>query len=317
MVRQDGSMLRRLVVLGTVTIGLVWALGQLGGLHWRLDLLAHFRVQSAAGLVVLASIAAARRWWRWAGIAGGLLVVHAVAFASWGGRTAGGPRLALLHFNVLSSNTRYEEVVRWISGSGADLVFVQEVDPRWADALARVPGYDLLAAVPRTDNFGLAVLARAGAVAPVIEHAAPVREVPVLAVKLRHAGRELAILSLHTLPPVTATYAATRDEQLVAAAAWARAQQAAGQAPVILGDFNATPFSAGMAPLAAVPFLRDSLDGGLRVLTAGTWPAWPGPLRIAIDHCWHADTLVAVDRVVGPDLGSDHRPLMVSLAWAG
>ena len=79
---------------------------------------------------------------------------------------------------------------------------------------------------------------------------------------------------------------------------------------------SSTPFAAGISPLRGVPFLRDSLRGGLRLFAGGSWPAWPGPLRIAIDHCWHADTLVAVAREVGPELGSDHRPLAVALAWA-
>jgi len=313
--RHNGRVLRRLIALGTVVIGVLELLGMLGELHWRLDLLAHFRVQALLGLLVLAGVAAAARIWRWAGIAGGLVAVNLVMFAPYLGPlpAASGPRLALLHFNVLSSNARYDEVVAWIAGSAADVVFVQEVDPRWAGVLAAVPGYRLLDAVPRTDNFGLAVLVRGGIPGEAVR-AAPVRGLPVFMVTMQHAGRELAILSVHTLPPMTADYAATRDEQLIAAAAWAREQQAAGRAPVVIGDLNATPFSAAMAPLADVAFLRDGLRGGLRVFV-GTWPAWPWPLRIAIDHCWHADTLVMVDRVVGPDLGSDHRPLGVSLAW--
>lgn len=311
-------MVRRLVALGTVLLALAWLLGLLGGLHWRLDLLAHFRVQMAGVALALGLVAAAARAWRWAALAGGLLAGLLAGFVPYLGSAgaASGPRLVLAHFNVLSSNTRYADVAAWISGSGADVVFVQEVDPEWATALARVPGYRVVEVVARADNFGLAVLASETTAAEIlgVERAPEIGEVPALVVALRHAGRELAVLSVHTLPPVSATYAATRDAQLVAAAIWARAQQATGRAAVVLGDLNATPFSAAMAPLKAVPGLRDSLQGGLRLLSAGTWPAWP--VRIAIDHCWHADALVAVDRVVGPALGSDHRPLVVSLAWA-
>lgn len=300
----------------TVIIAGLAGLGLLGGVDWRFDLLANFRVQAALGLLGLVGVAAAARIWRWAAIAGGLAVLHLVAFAPYLRPlpAASGARLGLLHFNVLTSNSRRAEVAAWISRSGADVVFVQEVDPRWSEALAAVPGYRLVAAAPRTDNFGLAVLVRDG-VDGVAAVTTMVRELPVLTWTMRHAGRELAILSVHTLPPVSEAYAATRDEQLRAAAAWAREQLAAGRAPVVSGDFNATPYSQAMAPLAAVPGLRDGLRGGLRMFV-GTWPAWPWPLRIAIDHCWHADTLVAVDRTVGPELGSDHRPVAVSLAWA-
>ena len=80
------------------------------------------------------------------------------------------------------------------------------------------------------------------------------------------------------------------------------------------GDLVLTGTPEGVAPLAAAG-LRDSL-AGLDLLTAGSWPDLPWPLRIAIDHCWHDPALVAVERAVGPALGSDHRPLQVALAWA-
>ena len=114
-----------------------------------------------------------------------------------------------------------------------------------------------------------------------------------------------AVLQRRSAPPP----AGRRLAQLAAAG-----QVEAGRAPVLLGDLNATPFSAGVRPLRTVG-LRDSLAAG-GLWTAGSWPAWPGPLRIAIDHCWHDPGLVTLARTVGPALGSDHRPLEVALAWA-
>ena len=137
---------------------------------------------------------------------------------------------------------------------------------------------------------------------------------PALAIQLRHAERPLALLSLHTLPPMSRRHAETRDAQLAAAAAWAQARRAEGSAPVLLGDFNATPFSAALAPLIAAD-LRDSLTAS-SVWTAGSWPDLPWPLRIAIDHCWHDPRLVSSGRTIGPALGSDHRPLLLGLGWA-
>ncbi|WP_410967290.1 endonuclease/exonuclease/phosphatase family protein, partial [Salmonella sp. SAL4436] len=75
------------------------------------------------------------------------------------------PPLSLAHFNLLSSNRSHAAVTTWIADSGAALVSLQEVDDRWAEVLAAVPGYRLLHALPRTDNFGLAILIRADATA--------------------------------------------------------------------------------------------------------------------------------------------------------
>ena len=303
-----------LVVGGGVGLGL----GLLGAFAWWLDLFAHFRVQYAGALLLALLLAGLRRRGSLAAVAGLLLIAALALLAPYAvpeDRSSVGPPLRLAHLNLLTSNRQHDAVLAWIAGSGAELVLLQEVDPRWAAVLATAPGYRLIASVPRNDNFGLAALLREGAAPELLASERLIfADLPALALRLRHDGRELALLSMHTLPPVSRAYAETRDAQLVGAARWAAAELEAGRAPVLLGDLNATPFSAGVAPLRSAG-LRDSLlAGGL--LSAGSWPDLPGPLRIAIDHCWHDPRLVTVVRRVGPALGSDHRPLEVSLAWS-
>lgn len=311
-------------VLGTVSAlllvggGLGLGLGLLGVFAWWLDLFAHFRLQYAGMFGLSLVLAGLARRGSLAATAALLLVAELALLAPYAiseERASVGAPLRLAHLNVLTSNRQHAEVAAWIAGTGADVVLLQEIDARWATALATVPGYRAVDVLARPDNFGLAALVREGSAVEVVAHERPVfAGLPALALQLRHEGRALALLSLHTLPPVSRANAATRDEQLRAAADWSTEQVEAGRAPVLLGDLNATPFSAGVRPLRTVG-LRDSLaPGGL--LAAGSWPALPGPLRIAIDHCWHDAGLVTVRRVVGPALGSDHRPLEVALAWA-
>lgn len=309
--------LRVLVAATLVGAGVPGVLGVFGAWSWWLDLCAHFRVQYAGALLLALALAAGLRRWRLLAVGAPLLALNLVVLAPLAvpeDRSTTGPPLPLAHFNLLTSNRRHADVRAWISASGAELVLLQEVDRAWAAALADVPGYRLIHALPRADNFGLALLLREGAAPPLAVDVLDLAGLPALALRLRHAGRPLALLGLHTLPPVSARNAALRDAQLAAAAAWARAQRDAGAAPVLLGDFNATPFSAALAPLAAVG-LRDSLEAG-GLLVAGSWPDLPWPLRIAIDHCWHDPRLVTQARALGPALGSDHRPLRVDLAWA-
>jgi len=307
-----------LIITLLLAAGLPSLLGLLGGWAWWLDLAAHFRLQYAGALLLALGLAAAARR-RGLALAAALLLAPnlgaALSLALAPVPPADGPPLPLAHFNLLTPNREHAAVRAWIAGSGAALVSLQEVDERWTAELAAVPGYQLAHAMPRADNFGLALLVRDDVAASVDEvRGLELAGMPALAVRLRHAGRPLALLSLHTLPPVSARNAAVRDAQLAAAAAWARTQRAAGAAPVILGDFNATPFSAALAPLVAAD-LRDSLTAG-GLWTAGSWPDLPWPLRIAIDHCWHDADLVASGRTIGPALGSDHRPLQLGLAWA-
>lgn len=298
--------------------GGAFGLGLLGGWAWWLDLFAHFRLQTVVALAVALLLAAAARHRPMVAAAGLLLLADLATVAPHlisESRPGVGTPIRVAAFNVLSSNRGDAGVAAWIAGSGADVVVVQEVTDRWATSLATVPGYRLVEVLPRRDNFGLAALVREGSAVELRETERTTFEgVPAVVVQLRHGGRDVALLGLHTLPPASADYAAIRDAQLAAAARWATTQVAAGRAPVVVGDLNATPFSAGLRPLREAG-LRDSLDAG-GLLWAGSWPDLPGPFRIAIDACWHDAALVTVSRSVGPPLGSDHRPLEIALSWA-
>lgn len=304
-----------LLLVGTCLLSLA---GHLGGLDWRLDLASHFRAHYAALAALALALAAAQRRRGLAGLAALLLAAELVQLAPlWlGGRPAAGePALRLLHFNVLTHNPRKAEAVAWLADAGADVALIEEVDPAWVAALEGAPGYDLAAALPRTDNFGLALLVRQNRSGMLVRtwYEDLVPGVPALAAELAVAGRRIALLGVHTLPPVSQTHAGARDAALTAAATWVAAQRQAGLVPVVLGDLNAAPFSASLRRLIAATGLVDSQRGfGLQA----SWPVgrpWP---QIAIDHCLHDPALTTTARALGPDLGSDHLPLRVDLAWS-
>ena len=83
-------------------------------------------------------------------------------------------------------------------------------------------------------------------------------------------------------------------------------------AKIVMGDFNASPFS-----ITLEHFLKET---GLRRLTwLPSWPAWPVPLpQLAIDHVFVSGhwRLVA-GPWVGMAAGSDHLPVILELEWAG
>lgn len=310
----------RLGVILALGAGLASTLGYAAWLWprlWILDLLGHFRVHYALALTLAALLLALGRRRRWLAAALVLLVADLGPLAPlWFQRAgaASGRSLRLVHFNVLSTNRAHDAVAAWLEASGADLIFVQEVDPAWATALARIPGYQLARSLPRRDNFGIALLVRAGAPVMstgVIELA---DGIPAIRADVELDGRALPILAVHTLPPISGEYAAIRDLQIAAAGAWATARRGEGAAPVVIGDLNATPWSASLRAMIRDAELIESQRGhGLQA----SWPApFPALLRIPIDHCLHDPGLWTTARRLGPDLGSDHLPLVVDLARA-
>ena len=167
---------------------------------------------------------------------------------------------------------------------------------------------------PRYDSFGVAMLVRKDASALVIEESVSSditegrAKVPAILAKLRWHDQPLALMSLHTLPPRSQSYAQARDTQLIEAGNWVNKQRD----PVILmGDLNATPWSDGLRNLFGMTTLRNSQQGfGVQ----GTWPSDGGPIgKIPIDHCLISESIKVTDRHLGDSHGSDHLPLFVTL----
>lgn len=322
------QMPRPLICLAQLAI-LAVGLASLAGLAawvlpslWILDLFNHLRVHYVLLILFAALIVALGRRWRWLLVALCLASIDVLLIAPFylGRRLPGGgseDRLQLLHFNLLSSNRAYSEVVDYLATSGADLLFIQEVSPPWAERLQGMQGYQMIASMPRSDNFGIAMLAADALQIQAVQEVRLGAEVPALQVDLELGHTLVSILSVHTLPPVSAEYAHRRDLMLGNAAAWAERRRSAGALPVVLGDLNATSFSSSLRALVADGGLVDSARG------FGWQPSWPVGtgvlsvlLAIPIDHAFTDPGLITVGRELGPELGSDHRPLQVELVLA-
>lgn len=84
--------------------------------------------------------------------------------------------------------------------------------------------------------------------------------------------------------------------------------------PVVLGgDFNTTVFSPSLRQFNAVT------DSIVQPVTLERWPqcSWYGygaPLCLRIDHVYISEDLQLVDVNISPDLGSDHRAVVVEFA---
>jgi endonuclease/exonuclease/phosphatase (EEP) superfamily protein YafD len=80
---------------------------------------------------------------------------------------------------------------------------------------------------------------------------------------------------------------------------------------VIGGDFNSTPAGWRHRYIESHAGLKPSDQlGGL----TGTWPSdWPGAFRLTIDRVWASPDIEFVDRQVLEDIGSDHRPILITL----
>ena len=79
-------------------------------------------------------------------------------------------------------------------------------------------------------------------------------------------------------------------------------------ARMAVGDLNCTPWSPHFDKFLQTARLRDSALG------RGVSPTWfPIPLLgLPIDHFLVSKEIEVVNRVVGPNVGSDHRPVVLT-----
>jgi endonuclease/exonuclease/phosphatase (EEP) superfamily protein YafD len=218
-----------------------------------------------------------------------------------------------MSFNLLSTNESYSEVIDYIESVDPDLVFLHEASRPWEVAMeAAEMDYQLIRA--RSDDliFGTLVLVR-GRDVTAVSHGFAASAPRAVSLDYTPFGwaTPLSVLATHPLAPTDQERADLRDAQLGFAGDWAADQDGAF---VVVGDFNATPWSWPFRRMMSEAELRNSQLG------FGLQPTFPSTsnllLRVPIDHLVHSAALEVTSRRLGPALDSDHFPLVVDLQTA-
>jgi len=307
-----GGWLRRLVIAATAlaSVGLVGACLVPLVPVWPCMLLEHFRVQYAVvGLSIVAGTAGLgmRGYFDAAAIATLVQLITIAPDLCGTPRPIpeGGVPIRVLVLNVHTESTGFDRVRRLIEDVRPDVIGLVEVSRRWLDEIApAVAGYAGRLEEPRDDNFGVALYARVPLAGSIEALGGPL---PSVVAGVTIDGAPLGILLVHPLPPVSEAAVAAQRETLDAVAE--RARRMAGPL-VILGDFNATPWSTPFRRLLARSGLCDSRAGfGLQA----SFPAASAIVRIPIDHVLASCAIGVRDRRIERDVGSDHLPVVIEL----
>lgn len=306
------------VVVPAVALALISLAAFFGGLVWWLDVLANFRAQYVVALAVLGLVVMMSKWRKTAYLILAVAVVNLIAvlplyIGSPAEARVDADTIRIMSFNLLSTNENYSEVIDYLETVDPDLVFLHEASRPWEVAMESA-GLDYEIVRPRSDDliFGTLVLVR-GDQLTAVSHGFAAAAPRAVTLDFVPAGWDvpLAVLSSHPLAPTDEERADLRDAQLRFAANWASQQSGAS---VVVGDFNATPWSAPFRQMVASADLVNSQRG------FGLQPTFPTTsnllLRVPIDHLLHSPALEVVSRELGPSLGSDHFPLVVDLQVA-
>ena len=281
-----------------------------GGLSWVLDLGSHFQAQYFGFQLLCVTGFLLLKQYRWALLAVGFLAIPTFKLAPYylakPAPTGLTERLRVVSFNVLSSNLRHAETVAWVRQTDPDLAFFPEVTPVWAADLESLKStMPHCIEHPQRDNFGLALFSKYPILEPELVDSRFL-EVAMVRVVVEIAGRRVVFCGVHPLLPGSPAFAADRDAVLQQVAAMARRESG----PVIVaGDLNATPWSHAMQPLVAAGLRDTQLGRGF----SATWQRNIPIFAIPIDHLLLGGNIAASARWTGPDLGSDHHPVIADL----
>jgi len=304
------------ILIWFVGLGLSLAtlLGCMGCCWIPLDLFSHFRFHYALlFLPVIAFFLWRKQWWAFLFflLPFGLNVLEVIPLFYPAKTTLKTSRsvFELLSINVNYQNEAYEAVLDEITDKKPDIVVFQEYTPKWHRAVASLSqNYPYETHIFKDNHFGLAVWSRFPIKDTLVHYFADVNT-PTLELSVVIKDLPLTLFAFHPPSPISTRFGlSARDWVINDLTTYLLQHPKPPQ--IVIGDFNATPYSYPFKQLLKHTNLRSSQQGfGLQ----HSWGGQLAPLGIAIDHCLHSPDLQTVASEIGSYVGSDHRSVWVSM----
>lgn len=304
-----GTLLAALIGL----FGIASLLGLLDRVWWVFELADVFRLQYLVLLLAAALVAA---------VAGRLsLAVVAIALAAVNIAILDIPltqsltavsahptvgELRLVVANVEVGNTDFAAVQRLVAQTRPDVFGVTELTPEMAQHLGDgLTGYRSRVVDAHDDAYGIGLYSRLPLLSAKVERF-PDDGPPTIVARLQVNGETMTVVVTHVRTPFAGS---VHVRHLSALADAARTKL--GDRVAVCGDFNTPPWSGPLRRFAAHARLRDVY--GSRAWAGYSWPTWSSLLRVPLDNCFVSRRLAVTAHRDGPDVGSDHRPLIVDI----
>ena len=293
-------------------------LGYLGSYFQYFELVSHFRLQYFVVAAIVLVLFILKMDWKWCFLTICCLVINGIEVIPWYYSGAGestistdntAKYLRVLHANVHTNNKEYSRIIKLINTEKPDLVFLQETDGKWLNAMKEIESeFPFQIFSPRSDNFGIALYSRIPFVDSKIIEDFSQSFLPSIYIEIEVQNKIVSILSTHPLPPVGVRYFEERNFQLDKVAEFLSNKP---HEKILIGDLNATMWSPYFNKLIQKTGMINVRKG------IGILPSWPTNLpflKIPLDHCLVGKAIRIVGVKLGDNIGSDHLPLIVDLA---
>lgn len=308
----------RIRIWGLLTAaGFLGTIGSISGFFgqyaWWLDIGSHFRIQYTFIFLVLTLCYLSGKKWKWALACFAVVIINAAPVVAFllpprSYDTINGTALKAVLINV---NTQYgnpKKVVQFLQKENPDIVVLEEINDDWMKHLASVlQTYPVQLVQSRTDNFGMALLARTETISTQLVYFG-FGEIPSIIAKMQSESGSFTLIATHPLPPGGEEYSQYRNEQLNDVAEYVHTNSSR---LILLGDLNVSPWSHYYRKFIDKSGLINSSKG--RAIHP-TWPTFSPLFLIPIDHCLHTTGIAIKSKKIGPGLGSDHYPVIIEFS---
>lgn len=298
-------------------LGLASLAGFFGQFGHVIELTSHLRFLYAIGFVPLLLILLCLRQRKILGIGIVLFVINAAPIAqlyipqAQAVVGANQTYLTLLQVNLWGPrNSHYDQVIELVRRESPDLIGISEITQTWETKLKEgLPEYPYQVIEKRFG--GIALFSKGPLIEPRVSYFAAIKR-PRITTKINVAGKLVTVILAH--PVIPRWKSGIRNNELLEIATQSRD----AETPVIVfGDLNCSPWSYYFGKLLEVGRLRDSERGfGLQPTWTTRQPFWNSRWYfpwVPIDHCLFTREFLTLVREVGPDVGSDHLPVLVKI----
>lgn len=220
---------------------------------------------------------------------------------------------SLLMSNVLMENEQHERFIQTVRQYEPDIVLAVEVNARWAEAIAVLDeAYPHRVKQPQENYYGMLVLSKLPLIDPEVSFLVQ-DDIPSI-----HAGVRLqngVVIQLHGIhprppEPLRNQRSSPRDAELVVVGKSIEKQK--DVPTVVAGDLNDVAWSETSQLFVRVSGLLDPRVGrGL----FNSYNAHNPFFRFPLDHVFHSTHFELVDLRRLPSIGSDHFPILITLAY--
>jgi len=305
--------LHAFVAVVVAVVGGATLLGLLDRWWWVFETADVFRLQYLVVLAAAAVAALLMRRPRVAALAAALAAVNiAVLSMPPAESVTAAPKstapagLRVVVANVEVGNKDFAAVHRLVAQTRPDLFGVTELTPFMARHLGdQLPGYRTNIVKPQSDAYGIGLYSRVPLLSAHVMRF-PSDGPPTVVARLRADGKPVTLVVTHVHTPFAGSIHVRHLDALAAAA---RSQF--GHRVAVCGDFNTPPWSGPLRDFASDARLHDIY--GSRAWAGYSWPTWGSFLRVPLDDCFLGSGLAVTAHHDGPNVGSDHRPLIVDV----